>query len=103
MLANPQLKVGSATLKRSTRTFAVAGTIAGTASGKVRVQLTYKVGKATRKKTLTLTIKSGKFSGSVKLSAGDARKASKPAVSASYAGDSRYTAATSKGRITIRR
>ena len=68
----------------------------------MRVVLTYKVGKAKRTKTLTLTVKNGKFTGSVKLSAGDARKASKPAVSASYAGDSRYNAATGKGRITIR-
>ena len=57
MRANPQLKVGSATLKRKTRTFTVAGTIAGTASGKVRVDAHLPVGKATRKKTLTLTVK----------------------------------------------
>ena len=65
--------------------------------------LTYRNGKATRRKTLNLTVRSGKFSGSVKLSAGDARKASRPAVSASYAGDSSYLAATARGRITIRR
>ena len=68
----------------------------------MRVVLTYKVGKAKRTKTLTLSVKSGKFSGSVKLSAGDARKASKPAVSASYAGDGGYLAATAKGAIKIR-
>ena len=100
--ANPQLKVGSATLKRKARTFAVAGTIAGAVTGKVRVVLTYRVGKAKRTKSLTLSVKNGKFSGTVKLAAGDARKASKPAVNASYAGDSRYTAGTSKGRIKIR-
>jgi hypothetical protein len=69
----------------------------------VRVTLTYRNGKKMRRKTLSLTVRHGKFSGSVKLAAGDARKASRPAVSASYAGDSRHLAATAKGRITIRR
>ena len=39
---NPQLKVAAATLKRKARTFTVSGTIAGTATGKVRVVLTYR-------------------------------------------------------------
>jgi hypothetical protein len=69
----------------------------------VRVTLTYRSGKATRRKTLNLTVRNGKFSGSVRLPAGDARKASRPAVSAGYAGDGGHLAATARGRITIRR
>ena len=57
-----------------------------TATGKVNVKLAYKVGKKSRTKTLSVTIKGGKFSGTLKLSAGDAKKASKLAVTVSATG-----------------
>ena len=41
----------------------------------VKVELTYKVGKKSVKKTLSLAINGGKFSGTLKLSATDAKKA----------------------------
>jgi hypothetical protein len=50
--------------------------------------LAYKAGKATRKKTLSLTIKNGKFGGTLKLSASDAKKASKLTVTVSCPGAS---------------
>ena len=50
----------------------VSGTIATAASGKVRVTLTYRDGKAKRTKTLNLTVRIARFSGSVKPAAGDA-------------------------------
>ena len=80
----PAPKIASATFKRSKRTVSVAGT--SKASGKVKVVLTYKSGKATRTKTLSLAIKSGKYSGTIKLSAADARKAQKLKVTVSYNG-----------------
>jgi plastocyanin len=89
-------KISSATFQRSKRTLTVAGTLAAT--GKVRVELAYKAGKATRKKTLSLTIKNGKFSGTVKLSASDAKKASKLTVTVSYPG-----AAPSKKTVSVRK
>ena len=74
----------SATFKRSKRTVSVAGT--AQASGKVKVVLTFKNGKKTRTKTLSLAIKSGKYSGTIKLSTADARKAQKLTVTVSYNG-----------------
>jgi hypothetical protein len=62
----------------------VAGTTA--ASGNVKVELTYKVGKKSVKKTLSVAVKGGKFSGTLKLSATDAKKASKLSVSVSATG-----------------
>ncbi len=80
----PAPKISSATFKRSKRTVSVAGT--SQATGKVTVVLTYKNGKATRKKTLSLAIKAGKYRGTIKLSAADARKAKKLTVTVSYSG-----------------
>jgi plastocyanin len=82
----PAPKISSAVFKRSKRTITIAGT--SQAGGKVKVELAYKNGKATRKKTLSLPIKAGKFSGTIKLSAADARKAQKLTVTASYNGTS---------------
>ena len=77
-------KISTASFKRSKRTLTIAGTTAAT--GKVKVELSYKVGKKTIKKTLSVTIKAGKFSGTLKLSATDAKKASKLTVSVSSTG-----------------
>ena len=52
----------------------------------MKVVLTYKRGKTTRTKTLSLAIKGGKYSGTIKLSATDARKAQKLKVTVSYNG-----------------
>jgi plastocyanin len=82
----PAPKIASAVFKRSKRTITIAGT--SQASGKVKVELAFKNGKATRKKTLSLPIKGGKFSGTIKLSAADARKAQKLTVTASCNGKS---------------
>jgi len=53
---------------------------------KLTVKLAYKVGKKSRTKTFSVTVKGGKFSGTLKLSAGDAKKASKLAVTAPVSG-----------------
>jgi plastocyanin len=79
-------KVATASFKRSKRTLTISGTT--TATGKVKVKLTYKVGKKTRTKTASLTVKGGKFSGKLKLSAADAKKASKLSVTVTAAGAS---------------
>jgi hypothetical protein len=75
-------------------------TIAGTtsATGKVTVKLAYKVGKKARMKTLRLAIKAGRFSGTLKLSATDAKKASKLSVTVSAAGTG-----TAKKAVAVRR
>ncbi len=92
----PAPKISSATFKRSKRTVSVAGT--ARASGKVKVVLTYKNGKATRTKTLSLAIRSGKYSGTIKLSAADARKAQKLRVTVSYNG-----VKPAKKNVTVKR
>jgi hypothetical protein len=56
------------------------------AFGKVKVDVAYKAGKVTRKKALSLTIKNGRFSGTLKLSAADAKNASKLTVTVTYPG-----------------
>jgi hypothetical protein len=55
-------------------------------TGKVKVELTYKIGKKSVKKTLSLAINGGKFSGKLKLSATDAKKSSKLTVTVSTIG-----------------
>jgi plastocyanin len=80
----PAPKISSAVFKRSKRTITIAGT--SQAAGNVKIDLAYKNGKATRKKTLSLAIKGGKFGGTIKLSAADARKAQKLTVTVSYNG-----------------
>ena len=47
-------------------------------------RVSYRVGSKSRKKTLSLTVKNGRFSGKLKLSAGDARRAKKLAVTVTY-------------------
>jgi plastocyanin len=88
-------KLSSASFKRSKRTVTIAGTLA--ASGKVRVELSYRAGARTRKKTLSLTVSNGKFTGTVKLSAADARKAQKLTVTVTYAG------AKANGKVKVTR
>jgi hypothetical protein len=92
----PAPKIGSAVFKRAKRTVTIAGT--SQAVGSVKVELAFKNGKATRKKTLSLPIKAGKFSGTIKLSAADARKAQKLTVTASYNG-----ASPTKKTVTIKK
>jgi plastocyanin len=77
-------KISTASFKRSKRTLTVAGTTSAT--GKVKVELSYRVGKKSIKKTLSIAIKSGTFSGTLKLSATDAKQASKLSVSVSATG-----------------
>jgi hypothetical protein len=74
-------------------------TISGTAAatGKVTVKLAFKVGKKARTKTLSLTIKNGKFSGTLKLSAADAKKAAKLSVTVTAAGS------TAKKTVSVKR
>jgi len=84
--ASPKPKLSSATLKRSKRTVSVAGTLA--ASGKVRVALSYRTtGTKLRKKTLSLPVRNGRFSGTLKLSAADARRAKQLSVTVTFAGE----------------
>ena len=80
----PAPKISAASFKRSKRTLTVSGTT--TATGKLTIKLAYKVGKKSRTKTFSVTVKGGKFSGTLKLSAGDAKKASKLAVTVSATG-----------------
>ena len=82
--ASPKPKLSTATFKRSKRTLTVSGTLA--TSGKVRVELIYRSGGKTRRKTLSLTVSNGRFSGKLKLSASDARRARNLAVTVTYAG-----------------
>ena len=82
--AKPAAKISAASFKRSKRTLTVSGTT--TATGKVTVKLAYKVGKKSRTKTFSATVKSGKFSGTLKLAAADAKKASKLSVTVSATG-----------------
>ena len=82
--AKPAPKISAASFKRSKRTLTVSGTT--TATGKLTIKLAYKVGKKSRTKTFSVTVKGGKFSGTLKLSAGDAKKASKLAVTVSATG-----------------
>ncbi|HEY6888063.1 MAG TPA: hypothetical protein VI300_09795, partial [Solirubrobacter sp.] len=77
-------KISAAAFKRSNRTLTVTGTT--TMAGKIKVELTYKVGKKSVKKTLTLAISGGKFGGTLKLSVTDAKKASKLTVTVSTTG-----------------
>jgi len=83
--ASPKPKLSTATFKRSKRTVSVAGTLAAT--GKVRVALSYRAGTKPRKKTLSLSVRNGRFSGKLKLSGTDARRASKLSVTVTYAGE----------------
>ncbi len=84
--ASPKPKLSSATFKRSKRTVSVAGTLA--ASGKVRVALSYRTtGTKLRKKTLSLAVRNGRFSGMLKLSAADARRAKQLSVTVTFAGE----------------
>ncbi len=83
--ASPKPKFSTATFKRSKRTVTVSGTLA--ASGKVRVALSYRTGTELRKKTLSLPVRSGRFSGTLKLSAADTRRAKRLSVTGTYAGE----------------
>ena len=94
--AKPAPKITAATFKRSKRTVTVKGTTSAT--GKVNVKLAYKVGKKSRTKSRSVAIKGGKFSGTLKLSAGDARKASKLSVTVSAAGT-----ASAKKTVSVRK
>jgi plastocyanin len=98
---NPAPKVRTATFKRSTKTFKLAGAIATSATGKVRATLTYKVGKKKRTKVLTLKIARGRFAGKVKLPARDARRAAKLTVTVSYAGNTKFMPATKKATVKV--
>jgi hypothetical protein len=53
----------------------------------VRIELSYRVGGKTRRHTLSPTVRNGRFSARLKLSAADARRAKKLAVTASYRGE----------------
>ncbi len=94
--AKPAPKITAASFKRSKRTVTIAGTT--TATGNVTVELAYKVGKKARTKTLSIAIKGGKFSGTVKLSATDAKQASKLSVTVTAAG-----APAAKKTVSVRR
>jgi plastocyanin len=82
--SKPAPKITAATFKRSKRIVTVTGTT--NATGKVKVRLAYKVGKRSLTKSLGVAIKGGRFSGTLKLPAGDAKKASKLSVTVSAAG-----------------
>ena len=103
MLSDPPPKFGSAAFKRSKKTLTFAGTIAAAATGKVKVELSYKVGKATKKKSASPSVAAGKFKGTIKLSATDAKKAQKLKLKLTYAGDSRFKAATKTGSVKVSR
>lgn len=101
--ASARLKVTAATLKRSSRSLSVTGTTAASATGKVRVKLTYRVGRKARSKTFTATIKRGRFTVRARLSATDARRASKLAAAVTYAGDRNYSGASTRRAVKVRR
>ena len=79
-------KISSAVFKRSKRTITVAGT--SQASGKVKVELSYKNGKATRKKTLSRRHQERQVQRHDQALGADARKAKKLTVTASSNGTS---------------
>ena len=89
--------------KRSKKTLTFAGTIAAGATGKVKVELAYKVGKETKKKSAGPAIAAGKYKGTIKLSATDAKKAQKLKLTVSYAGNSAFKAATKTGSVKVSR
>jgi hypothetical protein len=101
--ANPQLKVTTATFKRSKRTATVAGTTASSATGRVRLKVSYRRCGKPRSRTLTATIKRGRFTARTRLSSSDARRASKPTVAVTYRGDAHYSAASTRRTMTVRR
>lgn len=86
---DPEPRIRSATFKRSKRTVTVSGTVEAS-GGKVRVELRYRVGSKTRKKSRSLPVRNEKFSGKFKLSAADARKAKKLKLTATF-GDEKAT------------
>jgi hypothetical protein len=101
--ANPRLTVTSATLKRSTRTVSASGITAASATGKVRIKLTYRVGAKSRSKSLSATLKRGRFTARTRLSSSDARRATKLSVSVTYTGNSNYSGASTRRTIRVRR
>ena len=103
VLSDPLPKLGSAVFKRSKKTLTFAGTIAPAATGKVKVELSYKVGKAIKKKSASPAIAAGKYKGTIKLSAGDAKKATKLKLTVTYAGNSAFKAATKTGSVKVSR
>ncbi len=103
VLSDPLPKISSAAFKRSKKTLTFAGTIAAGATGKVKLELTYKVGKATKKKSASPSIAGGKYKGTIKLSASEAKKAQKLKLKLTYAGDSLFKAATKTGSVKVSR
>ena len=91
----PNTKVATASFKRSKRTLTISGTT--TATGKVKVKLAYKVGSKARTKTASFTVKGGKFSGTLKLSTADAKKAAKLSVTVTASG------MTAKKTVSVKR
>ncbi|RKQ90493.1 hypothetical protein C8N24_0298 [Solirubrobacter pauli] len=101
--ANPRLKVTTATLKRSTRTVSAAGTTAAPVTGTVRIKLTYRVGRKARTKTLSASLKRGRYTARTRLSSTDARRATKLSVAVKYTGNSNYSGASTRRTVKVRR
>jgi hypothetical protein len=93
--------VVTATFARGKKTVTIAGVIATSATGNVKVALAYNVGAKKKSKTLTLKIAGGRFTGKTKLAAGDARKAAKLTVTVSYVGDARFLPATKTATVKV--
>jgi Bacterial Ig-like domain len=101
--SSAQLKLRSATLTRHSRSLSAAGTLARSASGKLRVTVRYRVGHARRSRTIIATVHAGRFSAHAHLASADARHARSLTAVASYAGDAHYGAATSRRTVKVRR
>ena len=70
--AAPKPKLSAATFKRSSRTVTVSGTLA--ASGKVRIEVSYRSAPRRARRRSRLTVKNGRFSGSSSSPPTDARR-----------------------------
>ena len=98
--AKPKL---SASLSRKRRTVVFSGTIAAK-SGTVKITLSYRnAKKRTVEKTVSAKIAKGKFSAKLKLSATDAKKATKLSATLTYAGDAAFLPATRKATPKVKK
>jgi hypothetical protein len=94
---SPALKITAAKYDSKTRRVTLTGTLASHATGRVKVTLTVKQGKKTKRLTSTVTASKGRFTARFKLSSRSQRATR---VTAAYAGDKTYRQATATRSVT---
>jgi plastocyanin len=96
-------RIASAVFKRSKRRVTFKGTIAKGATGVVKLDLSYRVGKSTRRKSASARIVAGRFSGVIRLRAAHAKRARRLTLTVAYPGDAGFLPSSKLAKVRITR